>query len=445
MLVTETNKAAKCREPNGKFAWTFWAAGLLLVLSACSGSPAGGVPQITSFTASPTDIAAAGEEVTLSWAVAGGVTGLTLDQGVGSVSGNEITVQPAGPTTYTLVASNSRGSDESSVGVTVGGNAPPTPGNNDPVASFTDEQVDVDNTGVRIKFSALASIDPDGDTLNYAWDFGDSSSAASRDYTKKYTEDGVYTVTLNVTDGKGGRAVQSKDVTVDAPGSEPEPPAPTPPTPTPPPAPTPPAPMPPPPPAPEPPEAPTPPEEPTPPLLVIESFGAKPNTIGKGDTATLSWQITGTATSLNIDQGVGDVTGLTSRVVNPETTTTYILRASSASGEVTAETTVMVAGGGDDEKKPPLAKIDAESSVALGAPITLDGSGSSDPDGGAIASYAWKVTGPLGRTAPFTGAKVTFGATNPGVYRAELIVTDDEGVVSGSATATIKTDDDDDD
>lgn len=99
---------------------------------------------------------------------------------------------------------------------------PPTD-NQDPVAAFTSTQTASDTTGVTYKFSALDSDDPDGDTLTYAWDFGDGSEATTRDFTKKYTSSNDYEVTLTVTDGKGGLDTETKTLSVTVPGSPPVP------------------------------------------------------------------------------------------------------------------------------------------------------------------------------------------------------------------------------
>lgn len=81
---------------------------------------------------------------------------------------------------------------------------------------------------------------------------------------------------------------------------------------------------------------------------VISSFTATPSSAAAGQSVSLAWVVSG-ASSLSIDQGVGDVTGRTSVVVAPAATTTYTLTASSAgSGAVTSAVTVNVstAGGG---------------------------------------------------------------------------------------------------
>lgn len=75
---------------------------------------------------------------------------------------------------------------------------------------------------------------------------------------------------------------------------------------------------------------------------VIVSFTATPSSLpaGGGNT-TLAWNVTG-ATSLSINQGVGDVTGQTSKAVNVTTTKTFILTATNNSGSRTATVDVMV-------------------------------------------------------------------------------------------------------
>ncbi|HJS42182.1 MAG TPA: PKD domain-containing protein, partial [Gemmatimonadales bacterium] len=65
-----------------------------------------------------------------------------------------------------------------------------------------------------VAFDGRASDDPDGDTpLTYAWDFGDGTIGTGDRPTHTYAANGVYTVTLRVTDGLGG---QSAPVTTTA-------------------------------------------------------------------------------------------------------------------------------------------------------------------------------------------------------------------------------------
>jgi hypothetical protein len=62
---------------------------------------------------------------------------------------------------------------------------------------------------------------------------------------------------------------------------------------------------------------------------VVANFNVTPSTINVGQSATLQWNVTG-ATSVTIDQGIGQVPPVGSRIVNPYMTTTYNLTASSS-------------------------------------------------------------------------------------------------------------------
>ncbi|MBI1753510.1 MAG: immunoglobulin domain-containing protein [Acidobacteria bacterium] len=75
----------------------------------------------------------------------------------------------------------------------------------------------------------------------------------------------------------------------------------------------------------------------------ITAFSAAPGTITLGQSATLSWAVTG-ATSLAVDQNVGPVTGLSSIPVTPAAagTITYTLTASNSAGSAVATTQVTV-------------------------------------------------------------------------------------------------------
>ncbi len=75
------------------------------------------VPVISAFTATPASIAA-GASSTLAWTVTGATT-LSIDQGIGAVTGTSRSVTPASTTTYTLTATNASGSATRAVTVTV--------------------------------------------------------------------------------------------------------------------------------------------------------------------------------------------------------------------------------------------------------------------------------------------------------------------------------------
>jgi hypothetical protein len=86
--------------------------------------PAGELPRIVSFTASPTSIGA-GESSLLAWSVSG-ATSLRIDPGIGPVTGSIKSVTPSVTTQYTLVAGNAYGSVSAQATVTVVSAPPPS-------------------------------------------------------------------------------------------------------------------------------------------------------------------------------------------------------------------------------------------------------------------------------------------------------------------------------
>ena len=79
------------------------------LLAACGGtSTSDPAPVIASFTASPASVPPGGAS-TLSWSVSG-ATSLSIDGGVGTVTGTSASVTPAATTVYTLTAVNGAGS-----------------------------------------------------------------------------------------------------------------------------------------------------------------------------------------------------------------------------------------------------------------------------------------------------------------------------------------------
>jgi PKD repeat protein len=64
-----------------------------------------------------------------------------------------------------------------------------------------------------VQFSAAGS-DPDGDTLSYAWSFGDGGTSFLQNPSHTYTTAGTYTATVTVSDGRGGSDTDTVAVTV---------------------------------------------------------------------------------------------------------------------------------------------------------------------------------------------------------------------------------------
>ena len=98
------------------------------------------------------------------------------------------------------------------------------PGNRAPTLTTINSVPAVAIAGEDVQLSASAS-DPEGDVLTYAWDFGDGASDTGTTLagggtitaTHTYAAEGMYTVTLVVTDGKGGSASGSVSVSVSPP------------------------------------------------------------------------------------------------------------------------------------------------------------------------------------------------------------------------------------
>ncbi|MGW4086398.1 lectin [Streptomyces sp. NPDC004822] len=65
-----------------------------------------------------------------------------------------------------------------------------------------------------VSFSSAGSSDPDGDTLSYAWTFGDGATSTAANPSHTYTAEGQYTATLKVTDSSGKSATASVQITV---------------------------------------------------------------------------------------------------------------------------------------------------------------------------------------------------------------------------------------
>ncbi len=69
--------------------------------------------------------------------------------------------------------------------------------------------------GIDIAMSATGSSDPDaGSVLSFAWDFGDGTSSTAISPTKRYAQNGTYTVTLTVSDQFGASRTVTTTATV---------------------------------------------------------------------------------------------------------------------------------------------------------------------------------------------------------------------------------------
>jgi len=134
------------------------------------------------------------------------------DFGDGDFSGDERplkTYAAAGSYAVTVtVVDNSDGTSRSTMQTVTVAAAP----NRWPVARFSFTPASP-TTGQAIAFNST-STDPDSDPLAHSWSFGDGTSSNDTNSNKTYPNAGQYTVTLTVSDGRGGTHSTSQTVTV---------------------------------------------------------------------------------------------------------------------------------------------------------------------------------------------------------------------------------------
>ncbi|MBI2607553.1 MAG: S8 family serine peptidase [Candidatus Doudnabacteria bacterium] len=84
--------------------------------------------------------------------------------------------------------------------------------NKKPVAKFNSQSEGL--IGEAINFDASASTDEDGSITNFAWDFGDGSSASGAKISHSYSKSGTYLATLTVTDNAQDSASFSANIKI---------------------------------------------------------------------------------------------------------------------------------------------------------------------------------------------------------------------------------------
>jgi hypothetical protein len=308
-------------------------------------------PSISSFTASPATIAS-GNSSTLGWAVSG-AQNLSISAGVGPVIGSSVSVSPTDGTTYRLTASNAAGSVTMDVTVAVtGAPGPPV------VSSFAASPAEITLGG-----STTLSWVVTGST-SVSINNGVGAVAASGSTTVSPGSTANYVLTA--VSSSGGTATANAAVTVLPKAS----------------------------------------------LPLISSFTASPASITAGGSSLLAWRVNG-ATSLAINQSVGDVTALASIDVSPSATITYQLTATNAAGSVTANATVSVAGGA---APPVIGSFTATpATIQSGETVTLAWSGVTGAVDLSINSGVGDVTGLLSiAVTPAISTEYVLTATSSG-------------------------------
>jgi len=254
--------------------------------------------------------------------------------------------------------------------------------NRPPVASFT-ESAETMYTREVVTFNASDSYDSDGVIVSYFWDFGDGANATGVIVEHTYVDDGIYTVTLTVTDDDGAIATASATKTILN-----RPP--------------------------------------------VASFTESAESVLVGEViyfnASASYDPDGAI--VNYIWDFGDGANASGVVVEHSyaddgnyTVTLTVTDDDGAMASTTSTKTVL-------NRQPVAIFVESAETVYTSETITFNASASYDPDG-SVVSYFWD----FGDGANSTGVTVSHFYADNGTYTVTLIVTDDDGATD-SATST---------
>ncbi|CAM2008168.1 hypothetical protein [Acanthopleuribacter pedis] len=244
------------------------------------GGTGGGLPSVQSFTATPQTIDQ-GDSSRLAWSVTD-ADSVSISPTVGTVAtSGSFDVSPSQSTVYTLTATNDAGSIQRSVTVNVQTNT-----QDPPVIDFFNANP---TTVVSGNESTLSWSVRNAATVTIDNNIGTVSSTGSRAVAP--SNNTTYTLIAS----NGGGSV-SATVTIAVTTAR---------------------------------------------IPVVSSFTVSPTEIVQGDNATLSWNVE-SAETIDIDQGIGRVSGQGSATVSPDADTVFTLLAQNEFGSVTATASLRV-------------------------------------------------------------------------------------------------------
>ncbi|SMQ72678.1 PKD repeat-containing protein [Plantibacter sp. VKM Ac-1784] len=243
-----------------------------------------------------------------------------------------------------------------------------------PTAAFTNAVANL-----QLTTDASASTDTDGVVSSYAWDFGDGQTGTGATASHTYAASGSYTVSLTVTDNRGGTATTQQTVTAVAPNQLPT-------------------------------------AAFTPTVVNLDgSFDASASVDPDGTIASYAWNF-GDGTT-----GTGVTATHTYATAGTFSVSLTVTDSVGATASVSHDVATTLA-----PNQLPVASFTAAST---GLTASFDGSGASDPDG-TIASVAWD----FGDGATGTGTTTTHSYATAGTYTVTQTVTDNRG---GTAATTL--------
>ncbi|MBC8273817.1 MAG: hypothetical protein H8E40_02455 [Chloroflexi bacterium] len=151
----------------------------------------------------------------------------------------------------------------------------------------------------------------------------------------------------------------------------------------------------------------------------INSFDSSPASISGGEYSTLSWNVSG-ASTVSIDQGIGNVALSGRRDVMPSATTVYTLTATNAAGRSTTATAQVIVSGAPSPSAglPVVNSFTASpSGITAGSPATLSWNVSNatsvsiNPGVGTFASSGTTIVAPVVTTTYILTATNAAGST----------------------------------
>ena len=170
--------------------------------------PTSSNPSVSGLVASPATITSGGSTY-LFW-LGSGANALSLNQGIGTVTGSSEMVSPTATTTYTLTATNANGTSTKTATVTLPGSyvAPVAKLSVTPTSGIAP---------VTVSASTAGSTAGTGATIaSTSINFGDGTTLAATSGSHIFSNAGTYTVTATVTDSTGATATATQAVTVTA-------------------------------------------------------------------------------------------------------------------------------------------------------------------------------------------------------------------------------------
>ncbi|MEM4264931.1 MAG: PKD domain-containing protein, partial [Thermoplasmata archaeon] len=245
-----------------------------------------------------------------------------------------------------------------------------------PIASFTYSVLDA-----TVTVDASGSSDPDGTIVSYLWDWGDGTTGSGVIASHTYTATKTYTITLTVTDDMGLTNSVSESVYVQLPKMPP-----------------------------------------------VASFTYTTDQLTVSVDATGSYDPDGTIVSYDWSWGDGTTgTGMTAtHTYGMDGTYEVVLTVTDNDG-MTDDASAMVSVA-----KVNMKPIAAFTYLVSDMTVSVDASGSSDPDG-FITTYDWD----WGDGATDSGMTATHTYASYGTYLISLTVTDDQGA-TGTASQSVK-------